>query len=127
MGTVTLSQVLSLHSAVQLYGMRISDLAPQGDLGLGLDPAGPLCFASVRGVAREGRFTELPATIVLSMFGEGEPPASDDAAALAGERIWTMAAGDRALRMQLHQGTLSSLLTAAGEEARPQWLGRESP
>ena len=40
---VTLTQVLALERRVDLYGSRITDLAPRGDLGLGLDPEG---FAS---------------------------------------------------------------------------------
>ncbi len=110
MSTVTLSQVLSLHTTVRLYGHRISDLAPRGDLGLGLDPAGPLGFASIRSVVHDQQTIRLPKPLILSVFGEGEPMLAGDAAGQPGERTWTLAMGDRALQLDFHQGTLSSLL-----------------
>lgn len=119
MGTVTLSQVLSLHRTVKLYGRRISDLAPRGDLGLGLDPAGPLGFAAVRAAACDQDRFDLTEPIVLSVFGEGEPPEDSDAIALPGERIWTMAMGDRGLKLQIVQGTLWSLLGAPTDRGCP--------
>ena len=86
---------------------------------MGLDPAGPLGFASVRGVKRGDSLIELPQPMVMSVFGEGAAPADDDPAALPGERIWTMALGDRALHLQLHQGTVSSLLLGTSHITAP--------
>lgn len=107
---VTLTQVLALDRRIALYGCRITDLTPRGDLGVGLDPEGPVGFALVRGYRRNGRFALLAAPIVLSVFGDGHSPAPDDADARAGERIWTVSAADRALHLRLQQGTLAALL-----------------
>ena len=106
----TLTQVLALGRVLCLYGRRISDLTPRGDLGLGLDPEGPVGFALVRGYRRNAGFTALPTPLVLSIFGEGRPAGADDTDAQAGERTWTFAAADRALRLELQQGTLAALL-----------------
>lgn len=110
--SVTLTDVLALDRTMLLYGSRISDLNPRGDLGLGLDPEGPVGFALVRAYRRSGRFVALPAPCVLSIFGDGVLPAPDDPDAREGERLWPAAASDRALRLELHQGTLAALLTA---------------
>lgn len=110
---ITLTQVLSLDRRLSLYGNRITDLVPRGDLGLGLDPEGPVGFALVRGYRRGARFNWLPVPLVLSVFGDGQPPAADDDDARAGERIWTVAAADRALQLQLQQCTLAALLQPA--------------
>ncbi|MFO1330765.1 MAG: hypothetical protein U1F56_25715 [Rubrivivax sp.] len=112
---VTLTQVLALERRVDLYGSRITDLAPRGDLGLGLDPEGPIGFALVRGYRRNGRFACLPSPLVLSVFGDGRAPAPEDPDAGEGERVWTVAAADRALQVKLQQGTLAALLQLAPE------------
>ena len=112
---ITLTEVLSLGRRLVLYGCRITDLVPRGDLGVGLDPEGPVGFALVRGYHRNGRFTQLGEPLVLSVFGDGRQPASDDPDARDGERIWTMAAADRALHLVLQQGTLAALLRCDAE------------
>lgn len=107
---MTLTQVLALERRITLYGTRITDLSPRGDLGLGLDPEGPVGFAWVRAYRRGGRFAVLPSPRLISVFGEGRPAAADDGCAQPGERLWTVAAADRALRLQLAQGALQALL-----------------
>jgi hypothetical protein len=107
---VTMTEMLSLDRRVRLYGMRITDLSPRGDLGLGLDPEGPVGFALVRGYRRHGLFKQLDEALVLSVFGEGSRCDSDDADALDGERVWDVALADRLLRLELQQGSLAALL-----------------
>jgi hypothetical protein len=107
---MTLTQVLALGRRVVLYGHKITDLVPYGDLGIGLDPEGPVGFALVRGYRRNDRFTCLPEPVVLSVFGNGRPAAADDGDAHAGEHLWTMAAADRALQLRLQPGTVGTLL-----------------
>lgn len=107
-GGVTMTEILSLDRRVRLYGMRITDLSPRGDLGLGLDPEGPVGFALVRGYRHHGLFKQLDQALVLSVFGEGSR--CDDADALDGERVWEVALADRLLRLELQQGSLAALL-----------------
>jgi len=109
---VTITEVLSLDRRVCLYGMRITDLSPRGDLGLGLDPEGPVGFALVRGYRRNDQFRRLREPLVLSVFGEGDASDPDDAEALRGERVWKVALADRVLRLELQQGGLAALLDA---------------
>ena len=111
---MTLTQVLALDRRIVLYGHKITDLAPYGDLGIGLDPEGPVGFALVRGYRRNDRFTCLPEPIVLSVFGSGRPAAAGDEDAHAGEHLWTMAAADRALQLRLQPGTVGALLQLDG-------------
>ena len=111
-GGVTMTEMLSLDRRVSLYGLRITDLAPRGDLGLGLDPEGPVGFALVRGYRRNGLFKRLDEALVLSVFGEGRTHDPADADALAGERVWEVALADRLLRIELQRGSLAALLNA---------------
>jgi len=110
---LTLTQVLALGRQLDLYGTRIGDIAPRGDLGLGLDPEGPVGFALIRAYRHQGRFIALPTPLVLSVFGEGQPSDATDTDRRADERRWTMAAADRALRLEVQQGTLAALLGPA--------------
>ncbi|HEY9110044.1 MAG TPA: hypothetical protein VIN58_25480 [Roseateles sp.] len=112
-GGITMTEVLSLDRRVRLYGRRITDLSPRGDLGLGLDPEGPVGFALVRGYRRNGTFKRLNEVLVLSVFGEGSASDPADTDALAGERVWEVALADRLLRVELQQGSLAALLGAA--------------
>jgi hypothetical protein len=107
---LTISEVLSLDRSVSLYGMRITDLSPRGDLGLGLDPEGPVGFALIRGYRRNGLFTRLAQPLVLSVYGQGRAIGTSDTDALAGEREWQVALADRVLRLELQQGSLAALL-----------------
>jgi hypothetical protein len=107
---ITITQVLALDRRVSLYGGRISDLSPRGDLGLGLDPEGPVGFALIRGYRRNGGFIALRQPLVLSVFGDGGPVDPSDADGEAGERVWVVALADRAFRLELQQGGLAALL-----------------
>ncbi|RZL35650.1 MAG: hypothetical protein EOP35_12950 [Rubrivivax sp.] len=107
-----MTEALSLDRRVSLYGMRITDLSPRGDLGLGLDPEGPVGFALIRGYRRNGVFKRLDEALMLSVFGDGRAADPTDADALAGERVWQVALADRLLRVELRQGSLVALLDA---------------
>lgn len=107
---ITLTQVLNLDRDLALYGQRITDLRPRGDLGLGLDPEGPVGFARIRAVRHCGRLKLLPTPLVLSVYGDGREPAEEDADAQLGERIWTATVADRALRLELQHGSFAALL-----------------
>lgn len=108
----TLTQVLALDRQVALHGVRITDLSPRGDLGLGLDPEGPVGFALIHGFSRNGQFQRLAAPVVLSVFGEGRPHEGPGSEGPPAERIWHVALADRALRLELQQGSISALLGA---------------
>lgn len=107
---ITMTEMLSLDRKVSLYGVRITDISPRGDLGLGLDPEGPVGFVLVRGYRRNGQFKRLNEALVLSAFGEGNARDPADPDGLDGERIWEVALADRLLRLELQQGSLASLL-----------------
>jgi hypothetical protein len=107
---LTISEVLSLDRRVSLYGVRISDMTPRGDLGLGLDPEGPVGFACIRGYRRRGGFVGLARPILLSVFGEGRVSDPSDIDARAGDRVWQAALNDQVLRLELLQGNLAALL-----------------
>lgn len=111
-GSITLTQVLALDRRVVIYGIRITDLSPRGDLGLGLDPEGPVGFALVHGFSRNGQFTRLATPMVLSVYGEGRAcdPAEHDGG--PGQRAWPVALADRALRLEMQQGSIAALLDA---------------
>ncbi|HOB93635.1 MAG TPA: hypothetical protein PK306_08495 [Aquabacterium sp.] len=110
---LTLTQVLTQQHILRLLGTRISDLSPRGDLGLGPDPGGPVGFALVRAVAQGGHWSLLPAPIVLSVFGDGQPPGAEDALARPDERIWTAGSQDAALQLRIVPAPLGSLLQMA--------------
>lgn len=107
---LTLTQVLTRHQLLRLLGTRIADLAPRGDLGLGLDPEGPVGFALVRAVEQAGRWSLLAEPLVLSVFGDGQLPGPDDVLADADERIWTAGSQDAALLLRIVPAPLGSLL-----------------
>jgi hypothetical protein len=110
--SLSLSEVLALHRHVKLYGRRINDLSPRGDLGLGLDPEGPVGFAHIRAYRRNGQFHNLAHPLVISVFGEGRPAQPEDSDALPGEGVWQAALADRVLRLELQQGGLAAMLGA---------------
>lgn len=110
---ITLTRVLALDRTIVLHGRRISDLTPLGDLGLGLDPEGPVGFALIRAFSCAGRHSVLPMPLVLSVFGQGRAAQADDPGADVGERSWQAAAGDRALRVDIRHGTLEFLLAGS--------------
>jgi hypothetical protein len=110
---LTLTQVLTGHRLLRLLGRRIADLAPQGDLGLGPDPEGPVGFALVRAVQQAGRWTVLPEPLVLSVHGDGQPPQPDDSLALPEERVWRAGSHDTAVRLAVVAAPMSSLLQAS--------------
>lgn len=119
--TFTLTQLLSQRAWLRLYGRKLSDLAPRGDLGLGLSPEGPTGFAQIRACVRAGMALPLPQPLILSVFGEGEAPAPDDADALPGERVWLARRSDLALQLQIRQAPMSVLLQL--EEPGSNWSG----
>ena len=110
---ITLTQVLTGHRLLRLLGRRIADLAPQGDLGLGPDPDGPVGFALVRAVQQAGRWTVLPEPLVLSVHGAGQPPEPGDDLALPDEQVWRAGSQDMAVRLAVLAAPLSGLLQAS--------------
>lgn len=110
---ITLTQVLTDHRLLRLLGRRIADLAPQGDLGLGPDPEGPVGFALVRAVQQAGRWTVLPEPLVLSVHGSGQSPDTADDLAQPDERVWRAGSQDMAVRLAVLTAPLSGLLQAS--------------
>ena len=112
--TVTLTQVLSQRDALRLYGSKVSDLSPRGDLGLGMDPEGPVGFAQIRAYRLGGRTLLLASPLIMSVFGEGEAPGEDDDVAQDSERVWSVRQDDMALSITVGRGSSMQLLRAAG-------------
>jgi hypothetical protein len=108
--TITLTQMLTRHRTVRLYGNRIADINPRGDLGLGLDPEGPVAFALIRAFHQAGHTTVLAEPAVLSVHGDGQAAGPDDPLAQADEQVWTAASTDAALRLELQQAPLQAIL-----------------
>lgn len=113
----TLTELLTQRATLRLYGRKLSDLSPRGDLGLGLAPEGPVGFALIRACSRAGVPLPLPQALILSVFGEGDAPEAHDAQALPGERVWLARRGDLALQLQLRQAPLGTLLQPAAADA----------
>lgn len=108
----TLTQVLLQRGALRLYGSAVSDLQPRGDLGLGLDPDGPVGFALIRAYRHAGQPVILAAPVMLSVYGTGQTPAADDALAGPDDRVWTVHQHDAGLLLVLRPGPLIDLLQA---------------
>lgn len=84
--TVTLTQVMQQQEQLLVFGQQVSDFYLRGDLGMGLDPAGPVGFAWIRAYqSSNGLRQPLAAPLLLSVHGPGE--ASGQAAA-PDERSW---------------------------------------
>ncbi len=113
----TLTQVLLQRGALRLYGSAVSDLQPRGDLGLGLDPDGPVGFALIRAYRHAGHGVVLPAPLLLSVYGAGQAPAADDALAGPDDRVWAVHQHDAGLLLALRPGRLIDLLRAGGATA----------
>lgn len=109
---LTLTQVLLQRGALRLYGSAVCDLQPRGDLGLALDPDGPVGFALIRAYLQAGQPVILPVPVVLSVYGAGQPPAADDALAGPDDRVWTVRQHDAGLLLVLRPGHLIDLLQA---------------
>lgn len=107
--SITITQWLAERDEIRLFGRRISDLQPRGDLGLALDPDGPVGFALISRVVRRGCSVHLTPPRLLSVYGEGVPaPAGDDGG--SHERMWRCAAADPVLVLQIERGTLDQML-----------------
>jgi len=95
--TTTLTQVLFENEQVLLFGDHVSDFYLRGDLGLGLDPAGPVGFAWIRSYqTAEGQRQRFATPLLVSVNGPGEPPTHPEQ---PGERCWQVDRNDQAVRM----------------------------
>lgn len=112
--SITLTQMLKQQRQLWLYGLKLSDLLPRGDLGLALDAEGPVGFVRVRGYRLDDVWHSLAQPLVLSLYGEGHPPDADDAHALPGERVWQATLDDATLRLDISAGTLQQWLGLGG-------------
>lgn len=108
--TITLTQMLRQRRELCLYGRKLSDLAPRGDLGLGLDAEGPVGFARVRAYRLGDECHTLLLPVVISVYGDGHPPEADDELARAGDRLWRATLDDAGLLLDIRDGTLRQLL-----------------
>ncbi len=121
---ITLTQVLNRQNQVFLYGHRVCDFVLRGDLGMGLDPAGPLVFAWICAfAAADGRVRELKPPLLMSVPGEGE--VLQEASALervvaweassaqevSADRRWRVRRGDDVVVASLRQVALEHLLS----------------
>ncbi len=112
--TITLTNILKQRALIRLIGARLTDLAPRGDLGLGLDPAGPVGFAQIRAFSVNDRATELHLPLIMSVYGDGDEPAAGDTLAAAGDRVWTVGQDDVTLALRVDRGSAAQLLRGAG-------------
>lgn len=111
---LTLTQFLRTREQRRLFGQVMSDLASRGDLGLGLDPAGPVQFACIHGVCfGDGHRLALTPPVLLAVFGPGQVEGTDQAN-FPGERCWRAHRDDMTLRLDLHRGSIESLLPTKG-------------
>lgn len=113
--TITLTQMLRQRRDLCLYGRKVSDLAPRGDLGLGLDAEGPIGFARVRAFRLGDECHTLAVPVVISVYGDGHPPEADDDLARSDERLWRATLDDAALLLDIRDGSLRHLLQSACE------------
>ena len=107
---LTLTQVLLQRGALRLYGSVVADLQLRGDLGLALDPDGPVGFALIRAYRHAGCGVVLPAPLLLSVYGAGQPPGPDDVLAGPDDRVWAARQHDASLLLALRPGRLIDLL-----------------
>ncbi len=71
--TVTLTQVLQQQNQLLLYGQQVSDFYLRGDLGLGVQPDGPVGFAWIHAMQlAHGARQPLAAPLLMSMHGPGQ-------------------------------------------------------
>lgn len=83
---MTLTQVLLEQDQMLVYGQQVSDFYLRGDLGLGLDPEGPVGFAWIHAFKpATGSRCQLAVPLLLSVHGPGEPHATP---VTPGERCW---------------------------------------
>ena len=122
---LTLTQVLVRGQALRLYGQLVTDISPRDTLGLPMDPDGPVGFAAVRAFWNGGVTTLLQPCLLLSVYGDGQPPGPDDTGALPGERVWTARLHDTALCLRLQRAPLGSLLALM--PAQPDHPGQPLP
>ena len=95
--TVTLTQVLSQQKELLLFGQLVSDFYLRGDLGLGLDPDGPIGFAWVHAYKKPGGpRVPLADPLLLSVHGPGQTP---DHKPAGGERCWRVYRDDATVRV----------------------------
>jgi hypothetical protein len=112
--TLTLTQYLRTREQRRLFGQLMSGLASRGDLGLGLDPAGPVQFACIHAVCfGEGPRRVLAPPVLLAVFGPGEEEGTDQTN-FPGERCWCVRPDDRSLRLDFHLGSIEALLPNKG-------------
>jgi hypothetical protein len=107
---LTLTEVLATHQSVKLYGWHITDLSPRGNLGLPMDPAGPVGFAAVQRCTVAEQVFELPRLTVLSVYGEGIAPDASDKVAKPGQKCWQMRASDLCLDVLIKRSSILELL-----------------
>ncbi len=110
--TLTLTQVLRQQNQVLVFGQQVSDFYLRGDLGLGLDPDGPVGFAWVHAFkTTHGERQLLPAPMLLSVHGPGE---ALDGLARQLERCWRVDRNEAAVQVVPQRATWA------------QWLGLEA-
>jgi len=111
--TMTLTQVLLQQKELLLFGHQVSDFYLRGDLGLGLDPDGPITFAWVHGFkTTSGPRETLAEPLLLSVHGPGSTP---DPEAAPGERCWRVYRDEGAVRVVPSRGRYG------------EWLGLDAP
>jgi hypothetical protein len=111
--TVTLTQVLLMQNQLLLFGQQVSDFYLRGDLGLGLEPGGPIGFAWIHAMqAAHGTRQALPAPLLMSVHGPGEAsghPSAPD------ERCWRVDKTDLSVRMLPSRKTWAEWLGLGGD------------
>ena len=110
--TLTLTQVLRQQNQVLVFGQHVSDFYLRGDLGLGLDPAGPVGFAWIHAFKTvSGERHSLPAPLLLSVHGPGQVA---EGLADSKERCWQVDRNEAAVQV------------APRRAAWGQWLGLDA-
>ncbi len=113
--TVTLTQVMRQQEQLLVFGQQVSDFYLRGDLGLGLDPAGPVGFAWIRAyMGANGQRQALATPLLLSVYGPGE---STDPRESPDERCWRVYRDASVVQVLPIRSTWGACL--AGEADKP--------
>jgi hypothetical protein len=110
--TITLTQALTRRDHLEVFGLKVTDFALRGDLGLGgLDHEGPFVFALVDAYSLAGGpRVALPRPLIVSVHGEGSAVAIEGTAGAQETRRWTLERADMVWLATLERVKVEALL-----------------
>jgi hypothetical protein len=110
--TITLTQALTRRGRLELFGLKVTDFALRGDLGLGgLDHEGPFVFALIHAYSlADGPCVALPLPLIVSVHGEGVADTTEGAAGTHEARRWSVDRDDVVWLAKLERAKVEVLL-----------------